>query len=244
LNRRWLHCGFALCALGSVVAAQEHAVALRVVDTAGKPIPGVTVATGWELDGRVMKPFEEAAKAVSGEDGRARVSFKQASKNVALIGYDSDQTRAGYAIIDTATDEEYRLVLEPVAKLRAKVSITDWAGDYPEGGFNFMILLPEKHAAFAAYAPMKPEVEVPLPAGSYGYFIYSRDTSPFHKERAFKAGEVATLEPIVLEMTPIAKNYGKPALPITVTAARGLEKPFRIEDYRGKWVLLEFWAFW
>ena len=49
-----------------------------------------------------------------------------------------------------------------------------------------------------------------------------------------------------LDLTPtaITRSIGKRLPPWTVTDARGVAKTVTLDDFRGKWVLLEFWGFW
>lgn len=49
---------------------------------------------------------------------------------------------------------------------------------------------------------------------------------------------------IELPLTIIARNAGKQAMPWHLTDARGLSKEANLSDFRGKWVLLEFWGHW
>ena len=47
-----------------------------------------------------------------------------------------------------------------------------------------------------------------------------------------------------LELTPISKNIGRPAMPLEFAEARGVPASFKLKDLKGKWVLMEFWGFW
>lgn len=49
---------------------------------------------------------------------------------------------------------------------------------------------------------------------------------------------------INLEATTFAKLQGKKAPDWNVTEARGLEKGVKVSDFKGKWLLLEFWGYW
>ncbi len=39
-------------------------------------------------------------------------------------------------------------------------------------------------------------------------------------------------------------SRARPAPEFTVTAARGVAPAVKLADYRGKWLLVEFWAHW
>lgn len=49
---------------------------------------------------------------------------------------------------------------------------------------------------------------------------------------------------IAFQPTIVARHYGKEPPAWNVTAARGLDKTVKLEGFRGKWVLLEFWGYW
>lgn len=41
-----------------------------------------------------------------------------------------------------------------------------------------------------------------------------------------------------------AQSAGKSAPAWHISEARGVEKSAKLEDYRGKWVIVDFWGFW
>ena len=86
-----------------------------------------------------------------------------------------------------------------------------------------------------------------LPPGEYelnGYASFN-DYQAVRKPITVPAGRPEfDLGRIDLPATPISRNYGKPAPPWHVTAARGVSKRVRLADFRGRWLLVEFWGFW
>lgn len=46
------------------------------------------------------------------------------------------------------------------------------------------------------------------------------------------------------KLADYSQFYGKQPPPLSITATRGVPQDVKLEDYRGKWVLLEFWAPW
>jgi len=56
--------------------------------------------------------------------------------------------------------------------------------------------------------------------------------------------DVGTLNVVLresLELLAYPRLYGKPAPELSITDARGVPKSVQLADYRGKWVLLDFW---
>ena len=45
-----------------------------------------------------------------------------------------------------------------------------------------------------------------------------------------------------VQISTVAVTHGN--LTVRVTDARGAKKAVRLEDYKGKWVFLEFWGYW
>jgi hypothetical protein len=44
---------------------------------------------------------------------------------------------------------------------------------------------------------------------------------------------------------PSSSSYrARPAPPLHVTAARGIDPGVKLADFRGKWLLIDFWAHW
>ena len=65
-----------------------------------------------------------------------------------------------------------------------------------------------------------------------------QDTEPKKDKRDLDLGVVE------FEATFLALHYGKPLPAWNVTDARRTTKLAQLSDYRGKWVLVEFWGFW
>jgi hypothetical protein len=42
----------------------------------------------------------------------------------------------------------------------------------------------------------------------------------------------------------VFKHKGRELPPWTISDARGVPKTVKYSDFKGKWVLLEFWGFW
>ena len=84
---------------------------------------------------------------------------------------------------------------------------------------------------------------VRLPPGPYTF--HGGETSDDYVEvqwnGTLKLGKRLDLGAIDLKLTPIARHYGKRPPPWHFTAARGVRKNVTIDDFRGKWLVLDFW---
>ena len=89
-------------------------------------------------------------------------------------------------------------------------------------------------------------LDLRLPRGRYELEIYDQDF--VQRKRILnltgKPAEVQ-LDPVILPPGFIAKHLDKQPPEWTVTAARGvaLDKS-KLSDFRGKWLLVEFWGYW
>jgi thiol-disulfide isomerase/thioredoxin len=100
---------------------------------------------------------------------------------------------------------------------------------------------------FAMCTSKQSKFRLKVPPGSYGFWGYgnSTDYTSDRRDVVIKAGTPAVdLGAIDLKLKPLAKRYGKEPPPLKVTDARGVDKHVKLSDYKGKWVVLEFWGFW
>ncbi|MHC5544623.1 TlpA disulfide reductase family protein, partial [Singulisphaera rosea] len=90
--------------------------------------------------------------------------------------------------------------------------------------------------------------DLSVPPGQYefqGYGTYTDFRRAAKRSLTLKADTPdVDLGTIDLTPTPMATQFGKEAPNIKVTDARGVGPKVKLADYRGKWVVLEFWASW
>jgi hypothetical protein len=239
-------CGsLAAAAIGQVPATKQapktYKVAVTVVDAKGKPVPGLTVATLWHMGSKTMEPMEWAAKAVTDNKGLANLTIK--GQYAAILAYDKSMTMGGQTAVDATKTSRVKLQLAPLATLKTTVDVERGEGIEPP--MWSLMALGDGFGTSAMYGEVDgAKTQLRLPAGKYGLGIFSMETNSFDKNIELKPGQVLDIGTIKLELTALAKSYGKEAPPIKVTEARGMDKPFNLAEYKGKWVVLEFWGFW
>ena len=64
------------------------------------------------------------------------------------------------------------------------------------------------------------------------------------REVTLERGRPVDLGAIDLKFTPIARLFGKEPPAWHITDARGVSKDVQPSDFKGKWVVLEFWGYW
>jgi peroxiredoxin len=133
------------------------------------------------------------------------------------------------------------LTLRPLVPVRFGLRIDGWEGDAP----SLNITVSPKGGSHAVTVPSRLSGAVPLPPGDYLLEVSSLDTVSREVPFTVRSGKNAVdLGVIPLERGPIAKRYGKPAPPLTLTEAVGVSPKVTLADYRGKWVLVDFWGWW
>ena len=84
-----------------------------------------------------------------------------------------------------------------------------------------------------------------LPPGEYDMNAYGTDVKDIHKPLSLRAEEPdLDLGKLDLPATFLARHKGRELPPWSVADARGVKKDVTLADYRGKWVLVDFWGYW
>jgi hypothetical protein len=234
-----------LATLGSVAWADPVEVIVQVRDAQGRVAAGAEVATMWQMKGGEPVPAEGAAHAKTAADGLARMKLDRPGGPLLVSAYDATRENAGLVVL-APSSTKLEIHLRPVAKITQSLRVKgEDPGFFPTGGYNLMVEMPNKDMLFWGWGEIQPQNEYILPAGDYVFFMFSPEaTGKNDGKLKLEPGQRLRLDPVEMELSLLAKSYGKAAPPLTVTEARGIDRPFRIEDYRGKWVLLEFWGFW
>ena len=93
---------------------------------------------------------------------------------------------------------------------------------------------------------MKAEFSVLLPPGEYDLNGYGSDVVGIHKPLSIQTstGPDLDLGTLDLPATFLARHKGKELPNWKLADARGVKKDVTLADYRGKWVLVDFWGYW
>lgn len=216
---------------------QVPTVRLRgvVVDASGNPVSGIVVATHWMVSGGKATP---GPNATTGADGAFDSEFP-AYYPIALTVLDQERDLGGYAVVtEEKKGEEVRIVATRLATLKWSLSFDaerpDWMGAYLMVGDNRPLMFTEE--LFTG--------SLKVPAGEFTFSAYSMVTNRVNVPVNAKPGQVMELGHLEFIVSGYAKNFGKPALPLTFSEARGVPSDFKLSDLKGKWVLLEFWGYW
>jgi len=224
----------------TVLAAEMREVNGRVVDERGEPVAGIDVAGYWTRQGGPLTP---RAGVKTDAEGRFKIRVSWQGRARTLMTLDAKRERGAIALLDEAAlAKEHTLRLAPLVTLKGAVESTG-LGETPDPVY---VAVTAKGAIIATAASTKGSTfSLPLPAGSYRLTISPRHCKRFTKTVELEA-DAGVLDLGTMDATPtvIAEHYGKSLPPWSLTEARGVEKTMKLSDYKGKWVLIEFWGFW
>ena len=235
---------------GSAPAQDEDKVTGRVVDADGKPVAGAEVAPHWvsserrgkEKDGR-QHGF---SAATTDADGRftARVEFY--NRDQVLMAIDAKTNRGGLVSIpaaDAAKPVEIRAV--PLVRVHGRFESKNTGKTPP--WVNAMITTGPGKSRILENDTTKGEISFLLPPGEYDLQAYGQDVKGLRRSLSIPSdqpGHDLDLGLMDLPATFLALNRGKELPPWTVADARGAKKEVTLADYRGKWVMVDFWGYW
>ena len=228
-----------LTAAAVCLAAPAHADTVSldgtVKDAEGRPAGGVDVATFW-LEG------DPASGVKTDEDGAFTLEARSWGRPLSLMVMDAERKHGALVVVQPdALDDPIDVTLEPLVKVHGTF-ICEELGTKPTWT-NVYLNLREGNLRIARCMSEKAEFSFLAPAGAYELIMYGTDVRRVRKPLdvgKVKKG-VIDLGEIDLPPTPIALLYDKELPEWTVTAAHGVDDDVELEDYRGKWVLMEFW---
>jgi hypothetical protein len=241
---RWQH--LALVVIGVLVpiavrAQETQKVTGRVVEGAGKPVAGADVATFWGADTGQMQPFNGVK--TDGE-GKFTLSVQFYGMPQSVLAFDKERKQGGLTILDgKAAPRALEVKLGPVVKVHGDF-VSKELGARPTWTNVYMSALPSR-ARVLQCSSTRAEFSFLLPTGKYQFYGYGADIQNLHQDLELTADKPdVDLKSLDVPATVIAKHRGKEPPAWNVTDARGVKKEVKLSDFRGKWVLVEFWGFW
>lgn len=243
-------------------------------DEAGKRIQVTRLADAgkvWKEEGVLAAPPDRLATRLP--EGRFSLTVNRGPR-VSVFAVDKRRERGGVVSVEqSAAERPVTITMAPLVRVTAEVYCSE-AGKTPDWSIAVVHPLGDKsnYLQFTHCGSLQGEISFLLPPGKYDFDVYSESPDARIRTPKVQAGKDAaadlpvrgirveiprgktTLDLGVLNVAlPRDKNgiardysqfYGKEPPELAITDARGVPKGVKLADFRGKWVLLDFWALW
>jgi thiol-disulfide isomerase/thioredoxin len=241
-----LRIGITLLVLAFALTAQAGTFVRltgRVVSAQGKPVAGARVAEAWMTEqGGPLKPDRPS---LSDENGEFSLEMEFYARDRLLTAVDATGELGGFGTVSSeAPQKPIEIFLSPLVEFRVRYASEKSSVPLVESYLT--VLAPASKLPVARGRSRASTFAIKLPPGRYavqeegGADDHEMDT----REVTLESGKVVDLGEIKLALSTRARLYGKPAPAWHFADARGVAKSAQPKDFKGKWVVLEFWGFW
>ena len=240
-TRFWMTAGVLCLAASPAWAQQAQKVTGQVVDSTGKPVAEAEVAAFWMADKGTLQPFNSVK---TNSEGKYAIDVQFYGRAQALFAADKERHTGALVTIEPKnSDKPVEIKLGPLVRVHGDFFCKE-LDRKPQWTNVYMMALPSK-ARFIQCSSNKADFSFLLPPGKYQFWGYGTDIDNVKKEVELTADKpdvaMGTLE---APATIIAKHVGKAPPEWNVTDARGVGKNVKLSDFKGKWVMIEFWGYW
>ncbi|MHC4550304.1 MAG: carboxypeptidase regulatory-like domain-containing protein [Planctomycetota bacterium] len=223
-----------LAAASAAFAQEQVSIVGKVVDEAGQPVAAATVATFW-VEGN---PFRGTT---TDADGKFTLRADFRGQPIVILVKDKERKHGALSRFSQASfGKERTLTLEKLVTVKGKFGCKELKQTPPWTNI-YLNYLPGR-IRLARFMSDHAKFEFKLPPGDYQFHCYGTDVKTKTFEQFIE--EDTDFKTIDLPATEIAKLYGKKAPDLKVTDARGVKKNVKLRDFKGKYVLIEFWGYW
>lgn len=211
----------------------------RVLTADGKPAAAVEVAPYWAWD---EKGLRTSGATTTDANGEFRLKTTIYGSDRTLFAMDRARQSVGIAG-PGVTGGVVEIRLGPAIRFHGAFSCSELGR--PATWTNVVLTALPARLPFAQCTSEHAAFAFVLPAGRYKVRAYGAEIADDRREVTLTADRSdMDLGTIDVRPNAIAKFKGKTPPVLTVTDARGVAKTVRLEDFRGKWVLIEFWGYW
>jgi hypothetical protein len=216
---------------GAPPPAQKVFINGTVVDAQGNPVVEAEVGPGVAFfNGNVLISMGQKTDAA----GKFKMERQPWMSN--LTAYSSKRDQAGTLKLEK--DNEIKIVIGPVGTI--KISLEKDGKPYPSG----TLMLAKDDQSFGQ-AFNGSSFTMPVPPGTYKFDFFSM-TDELNKIEpvTIAAGETKDLGEQKVQLNTLGRMIGNNPPNLSIAEARGVKPTVQLKDFKGKWVLLEFWGFW
>ena len=246
---------FCVLLLAQTSFADSYEITIRVTDADGKSVEGAIVSCYW--DNRDESGFvdtvnaREDVRVLTQADGTAKLRIDNWDRARSVMIQSSDGTQS--AIIQVGPEDhkkEFDVKLEPTISVTGSLICEDlediqWTNTVVSPG-------PKTQDFLIQWSATDGKFKFAVPQGTYTLYLYGSHVTGKTQTIKIPAGKPSfDLGEITMEVDPQRRLIGKPAPALTISEARGVDfdaeennNQLSLEQYKGKWVLLEFWGHW
>jgi len=220
-------------------AQEVTKVAGRVVDASGKPVAGAEVGIWWTAHEAGTTPYHGT---ITNAEGRFTLSITFNGRKEGLIALDRDRKTGGLLVLDEKiAGKPVEIKLVPLVGVKGRFFCEE-LGKRPS---NIGVHIFSRSVSIFRSPTADGSFLFHLPPGDYRLTTSARDFQRTEKTFTLNADMPdVDLKTLNVPASILGKHIGKVPPAWHVTDARGVEKTVQLADFKGKWVLLEFWADW
>lgn len=225
----------------------------RAIDEQGQPATNVDVGFNWQAFHGELSP---SSLVITDRLEQFELPFGRAA---VLIAMDKTREKGGLTILQSPDDDEQHNAASQKANPNTAVDVeitllplVDIQGSYwtkdanrrPRSVWTTVQKLPEE-ADVISQRDESPFFSFRLPPGRYRLRGSARDFEDVDREFVVDpaTGPIKLLD-LPMPLSKRALLYGRPAPELHIIRGLGIDTTAKLSDYRGKWVVLEFWGVW
>jgi hypothetical protein len=231
----------AICLLIAPAPAQDvRTITGQVLDAAGKPVADADVAGSWLVRNGEMAPVEGVK---TDADGKFSMKLPFFAADRTLLAIAKDRKIGALTFVEReAADKPIMIRCEPLVRVRGQFFCKE-LDRAPSLTSVSLVMLPRGHHVLSCSGE-NAVISFRLPPGKYHLHAHGKEIVSASRELSLTDDKLdVDLKTIDVPATVIAKSIGKPLPDWTVTDALNASKEVKLADFKGKWVLLEFWGF-
>ncbi len=166
-------------------------------------------------------------------------------RDAVAMAMDAKREFGGFAIVRSRKPDLPLLIeLLPLIEVRGRFTCSE-AGKFTGRTSLSISLLPDD-LWFVDCRSRGPEFTLKLPPGRYRFTGGGRpiDYLSVGQDVTLKPTENLDIGSLDQKLTLIARHYNRTCPAWNVTDSRGIGKDVQISDFKGKWVVIDFWGYW
>jgi WD40 repeat protein/tetratricopeptide (TPR) repeat protein/thiol-disulfide isomerase/thioredoxin len=222
-------------------SAASSKITGTVVDAEGKSVAGVTIAEWWLAEKGQMR----GSGALSDAAGKFNLELDLSGPGKALLAIDAEQKGGGLVQLSIGdVGKPVTVRLGPLVTVRGE-HFCEQLNEGP-AWCNTQVWFSSNRFRIMDCRSREARFDLRLPPGEYKLDGYGGE-----EMKGFKRSLILTTNQLVQDLgrinwpaTPIGLAAGKPSPAWHITEARGLAASTTVADFRGRWLLLDFWGYW